>query len=135
MPAAHLVPCTSLFPANKTRNHRLFSVEESLLPMSTAVHPPTAISTWSIDPAHSSVHFKVRHMMISNVGGEFPTVRGNRKPNDADIAQSAIDIEIDTSSIHTREEQRDAHLRSPDFLHAERHPLLTFQSTKSKKQG
>jgi polyisoprenoid-binding protein YceI len=84
--------------------------------MSTAVNPLTAISTWSIDPAHSSVHFKVHHMMISNVRGEFRTVRGDLKLNDADIAQSEIDIEIDTSSIHTRDEQRDAHLRSPDFL-------------------
>jgi polyisoprenoid-binding protein YceI len=88
--------------------------------MSTAVHPPTAISTWSIDPAHSSVHFKARHMMIFNVRGEFRTVRGTLKLN-GDIAQSTIDI--------------DTHLRSPDFLHAERHPLLTFRSTKIEKTG
>ena len=99
--------------------------------MSTAFNPLTAISTWSIDPAHS----KVRHMMISNVRGEFRTVRGDLKLNDADIAQSEIDIEIDTSSIHTRDEQRDADLRSPDFLDTERHPLLTFRSTKVEKAG
>lgn len=103
--------------------------------MSTAVNPVTAISTWSIDPAHSSVHFKVRHMMISNVRGEFRTVRGDLKLNDADITQSEVDIEIDASSIHTRDEQRDAHLRSPDFLDAERHPLLTFRSAKVEKTG
>ena len=103
--------------------------------MSTAVNPLTAISTWSIDPAHSSVHFKVRHMMISNVRGEFRTVRGNLKLNDADITKSEIDIEIDTSSIHTRDEQRDAHLRSPEFLDTELHPLLTFRSTNVEKTG
>lgn len=103
--------------------------------MPTAVNPLTAISTWSIDPAHSSVHFKVRHMMISNVRGEFRTVRGDLKLNDADIAQSEINVEIDTSSIHTRDEQRDAHLRSPDFLDTERHPLLTFRSTTVEKEG
>jgi polyisoprenoid-binding protein YceI len=103
--------------------------------MSTAVNPLAAISTWSIDPAHSSVHFKVRHMMISNVRGEFRTIRGDLKLNDTDITQSEIDIEIDTSSIHTRDEQRDAHLRSQDFLDTERHPLLTFQSTKVQKAG
>ena len=103
--------------------------------MSTTVNPLTAISTWSIDPAHSSVHFKVRHMMISNVRGEFRTVRGDLKLNDADITQSEIDIEVDTSSIHTRDEKRDAHLRSPDFLDTERHPLLTFRSTKVEKAG
>jgi polyisoprenoid-binding protein YceI len=103
--------------------------------MSTAVNPPTVVSTWSIDPAHSSVQFKVRHMMISNVRGEFRTLRGDLKLNDADITQSEIDIEIDTSSIQTRDEQRDAHLRSQDFLDTERHPLLTFQSTKVQKAG
>jgi polyisoprenoid-binding protein YceI len=103
--------------------------------MSTAVNPLTAISTWSIDPAHSSVHFKVRHMMIANVRGEFRTVRGDLKLNEADITQSEIDIEIDTSSIHTRDEQRDAHLRSADFLDTERHPLLTFRSTKVERTG
>jgi polyisoprenoid-binding protein YceI len=103
--------------------------------MSTAINPVTTTSTWSIDPAHSSVHFKVRHMMISNVHGEFRTVRGSLKLNDADIEQSEIDIEIDTSSIHTRDEQRDAHLRSADFLDVERHPLLTFRSTRLEKTG
>ncbi len=103
--------------------------------MFTAVNPLTAISTWSIDPAHSSVHFKVRHMMISNVRGEFRTVRGDLKLNEADNTQSQIDIEIDTSSIHTRDEQRDAHLRSPDFLDTGLHPLLTFRSTKLETAG
>jgi polyisoprenoid-binding protein YceI len=100
--------------------------------MSTEINPLTAISTWSIDPAQSSAHFKVRHMMISDVRGEFRTVRGDLKLNDADITQSEIGIEIDTASIHTRDEQRDAHLRSPDFLDTERHPLLNFHRQKSK---
>lgn len=73
--------------------------------------------------------------MISNVRGEFRTVRGDLKLNDADITQSEIDIEVDTSSIYTRDEQRDAHLRSQDFLDKERHTLLTFRSTKVKKTG
>jgi polyisoprenoid-binding protein YceI len=103
--------------------------------MSTAVNPLTTTSNWSIDPAHSSVHFKVRHMMISNVRGEFRTVRGGLKLNDADTTRSEIDIEIDTASIHTRDEQRDAHLRSGDFLDTEHHPLLTFRSTKIEKTG
>jgi len=68
-----------------------------------------------------------------NVRGEFRTVRGHLKLNDADITQSEIEIEIDTVSIHTRDEQRDAHLRSPDFLDTERHPLLTFRSTKVER--
>ena len=90
---------------------------------------------FALDPVHSHVGFSVRHMMISNVRGEFRTVRGDLKLNEGDITQSQIDIEIDTSSIHTRDEQRDAHLRSPDFLDMERHPLLTFRSTKVEKAG
>jgi polyisoprenoid-binding protein YceI len=73
--------------------------------------------------------------MISNVRGEFRTVRGDLKLNDDDITQSEIDIVIDTSSIHTCDKQRDAHLWSPDFLDTERHPLLTFRSTKLEKAG
>jgi len=72
-------------------------------------------------------------MMISDVRGEFRTVRGDLKLNDTDITQWEIDIEIDTSSIHTRDERRDAHLRSPDFLDTKRHPLLTFRSDQSRK--
>jgi polyisoprenoid-binding protein YceI len=88
-----------------------------------------------VDTLRSSVHFKVRHMMIATVHGEFRTVRGDLNLNEADITQSRIDIEIDTSSIHTRDEQRDTHLRSPDFLDTERHPLLTFRPPKSKKRA
>jgi len=103
--------------------------------MSTAVDPVTAISTWSIDPAHSSVQFKVRHMMISNVRGEFRTVRGGLKLNDADIIESEIDVEIVASSIYSRDGQRDAHLRSLDFLDTDHHPLLTFRSTRIERAG
>src|SRR5271170_3608992 len=103
--------------------------------MTTTVNPLTAISTWSIDPAHSSVHFKVRHMMISNVRGEFRTVRGDLKLDETDITQSEIEVEIDISSIHTRDEKRDAHLRSQEFLDTARHPLMIFRSTKVEKVG
>jgi polyisoprenoid-binding protein YceI len=99
--------------------------------MSTAV-PVTATSTWSIRPGP---FLGSRHMMIANVRGEFRTVRGSLKLNDANMRRSEIDIEIDTSSIHTRDEQRDAHLRSPDFLDTEHHPLLTFRSTKIAQEG
>jgi polyisoprenoid-binding protein YceI len=102
--------------------------------MSTAVNLLTAMSIWSI-AGHSSVHFKVRHMTIANVRGEFRTVHGDLKLNDADITQSEINIEIDTSSIHTRDEHRDAHLRSANSLDTDPHPLLAFRSTKVEKEG
>ena len=73
-------------------------------------------------------------MMISNVRGESRTIRGDFKLNESDITQSEIDIEIDTSYIHTGDEQRDVHLRSPDFLDAVRHPLLTARYQRSVGQ-
>jgi hypothetical protein len=88
----YMVPGAYLFPANKSRNQNLFSIEERHLPMSTAVHPRTKLSTWSIGPARSSVPFKVRQMMISNVHGEFRTLRGSLKLNAAEITQLEIDI-------------------------------------------
>src|SRR5215467_14019015 len=102
--------------------------------MSTITTPTTATSTWSIDPAHASAHFKVRHMMIANVRGEFRVIRGTLTLNPNDITRSSVTIEIEASSIETREPQRDAHLRSPDFLDTERYPLITFRSTKIHKE-
>ncbi len=83
---------------------------------------------WNIDPAHSAVHFKVRHMMISNVRGEFESFTGKVDFDPENPLATKVDIAIDAASINTREEQRDAHLRSPDFLNAEEYPHLTFKS-------
>ena len=103
--------------------------------MSTTINPLIETSTWSIDPAHSSVHFKVRHMMISYVRGEFQVVRGALNLNSDDIIQSSVEAEIEAASIETRDQQRDAHLRSADFLDAEQYPVITFRSTKIHEMG
>src|SRR5215472_3760531 len=103
--------------------------------MASTFIPDTQTSTWSIDPAHASAHFKVRHMMIANVRGEFRTIRGTLTLNPDDVTQSSVTIEIEASSIETREPQRDAHLRSPDFLDTDRYPLITFRSTKIHQKG
>jgi polyisoprenoid-binding protein YceI len=94
---------------------------------STAV--PTA-ATFNIDPAHSSAHFKIRHLMISNVRGEFGKVTGTVKFDPANPAASSITAEIDVHSINTREPDRDKHLKSPDFFHADNYPTIQFQSKK-----
>ena len=86
--------------------------------------------SWKIDPSHSEVTFSVRHMMISNVRGRFEKFTGVVDFNESDPAQSIIDVQIESASISTRDDQRDAHLRSPDFLDAERYPVLTFKSTR-----
>jgi polyisoprenoid-binding protein YceI len=83
---------------------------------------------WQIDPAHSEINFTVRHMMISNVRGRFEKFSGTVDFNEADPAQSSVDVQIEAASINTKEAQRDGHLRSTDFLDAENYPYLTFKS-------
>ncbi|HUA14029.1 MAG TPA: YceI family protein [Verrucomicrobiae bacterium] len=96
--------------------------------MTTMTTPHSASTTWKIDPAHSVAEFKVKHMMISNVKGHFAKVSGALVLNEADLASSRVEATIDAASIETRDAQRDAHLRSPDFLDAEKHPTLSFKS-------
>ena len=86
-------------------------------------------STWTVDPVHSVAEFKVKHMMISNVKGHFPKVTGSLLIDESDLAKSRVDASIEAASIETRDPQRDAHLKSPDFFDVEKYPTLSFQST------
>ncbi len=92
-------------------------------------------TTYKIDPAHSSAHFVVRHMMITNVRGGFSGVQGTIEYDSDNPQQSRIDAVIDVSKINTLDEQRDAHLKSPDFLHAGQYPTITFKSKKVAPAG
>ncbi len=85
--------------------------------------------TYDLDPSHSSVGFSTRHMMVSKVRGRFGTVSGAVTVAD-DPAASSVQVSIDAASIDTGVPDRDAHLRSPDFLDVETHPSLTFTSTR-----
>lgn len=97
--------------------------------MTTAATPTTTgITTWSVDPAHSLVEFAVKHLMISTVKGRFGEVKGTITHNESQPTQSTVQIEISTASVDTRAEQRDAHLRSPDFFDVERYPTMKFTS-------
>jgi polyisoprenoid-binding protein YceI len=82
---------------------------------------------YQIDSAHSSAHFSVRHMMISNVRGEFTKLSGTIIYDSENPANSRIDAVIDAASISTREAQRDTHLKSADFLDVEKFPTIAFQ--------
>jgi polyisoprenoid-binding protein YceI len=93
----------------------------------TAVIAPAA-TTWTIDPSHSEVGFAVKHLMISTVRGRFAGVSGSIAFADGDFSQASADVTIDAASIDTREEKRDAHLRSGDFFDVEKFPSLTFKS-------
>ena len=76
--------------------------------MNTLATPQTATTTWNVDPAHTAVEFKVKHMMISNVKGQFTDVQGTLVLDEADLANSHIETSIDAASVNTREPQRDA---------------------------
>jgi polyisoprenoid-binding protein YceI len=98
--------------------------------MSTAtIEPKAAVSTWNLDATHSVAEFKVKHMMISNVKGQFTGISGVLKFDEDDLASSQVEVTIDAASINTREPQRDAHLKSADFFEVEKYPTLTFRST------
>lgn len=87
-------------------------------------------TTWSIDPAHSQVGFMVKHMMITKVRGRFTDLEGTITLDDAEPRNSSVAVTIDAASIDTQQEDRDAHLRSGEFLDVENHPELTFRSTR-----
>lgn len=90
---------------------------------------------WVIDGSHSNVSFTVKHMMITNVRGEFTKLDGKVTWDPAKPEATQIEATIDVSSINTREEKRDGHLKSPDFFDAEKFPTITFKSNSVKSKG
>lgn len=103
--------------------------------MSTQTSPVTGIQTWKIDPSHSEIGFSVRHMMISKVRGTFNSFQGSIVLDPEDVSTGKAEIEIDTASINTKEENRDQHLRSADFFAAENYPKITFVTREIKATG
>ena len=96
--------------------------------------PGYVVGTWDIDAAHSTVGFSVRHMMVSKVRGYFRSFSGEIVTAE-DPSQSSVTATIDMDSIDTRQEQRDAHIRSADFFDVETHPKMTFRSTAVRTAG
>jgi len=94
----------------------------------TQTSAPAALTTWNIDATHSQVEFAVKHLMISTVRGRFTGVSGALQLDETDWTKSTVEATVNTATIETGTEQRDAHLRSADFFDVEHFPALTFTS-------
>jgi len=103
--------------------------------MSTLAVPRSTTTTWKIDQTHSVAEFKVRHMMISNVKGQFAKVTGVLTLDESDLTNSHAEALIAAASIDTRDAQRDTHLKSADFFDVEKFPTLSFKSTHIRDAG
>jgi polyisoprenoid-binding protein YceI len=91
------------------------------------------MATWKIDPVHSEINFKVKHLVVSTVRGNFDSFSATVESEKKDFSDLKINFEADVNSINTKNEQRDAHLKSADFFDAENHPKLTFNSSVVKR--
>lgn len=91
--------------------------------------------TYQIDPSHSSAGFSVKHMMIAKVHGGFEKMRGTFNYDPENLGKSSVEVEIEASSISTRDAQRDTHLKSAEFFDVEKYPTLSFRSTRFEEGG
>jgi polyisoprenoid-binding protein YceI len=94
-----------------------------------------ATTTWVLDPMHSEVQFKVKHLVISTVTGFFKTFEGSLTTENDDFQGADINFSLDVNSLDTNQEQRDGHVKSADFFDAEKYPTITFKSTSFTKDG
>lgn len=113
------------------RNRSLMAIALALATMSAGAQAQT--STWSIDPAHSSINFEVRHMGVSNVHGSINSLKGTVVYNEQDITKSSVQATADTSTVNTNVEKRDQDLKSPKFFDVAQFPQLSFKSTSMSK--
>lgn len=93
------------------------------------------MATWKLDPAHSEIKFKVRHLVVSTVTGYFKKFSGTVESDKEDFSDAVISFEADIDSIDTNTAQRDEHLKSADFFDAANHPKLTFRSSSIRKKS
>ena len=101
--------------------------------LALAIAPALAfgqVATWTIDGSHSRTGFSVKHLVISDVKGDFAKTSGAAQIDEADLSKSSVAVTIETASVDTRDEKRDGHLKSADFFDVAKFPTITFKSTK-----
>lgn len=116
---------------------RAFAVAAFVLvlsPFAVQAAEPAAVQTFAVDQNHSDVSFRIRHF-VTKVRGNFNTFAGTITMDTAKPENSAVDFTVDAASIDTRNENRDKHLRSPDFFEVDKNPTITFKSTRIKSLG
>lgn len=101
--------------------------------MNTTAVTPATKTIWTLDPTHSELGFKIKHLMITNVTGYFPKFSVTAEVDGHDFTTAKIDAEVEVASINTNNEQRDGHLRNSDFFETEKFPTMRFKSTEIKK--
>lgn len=94
-----------------------------------------ATTKWALDPMHSEVQFKIKHLVISTVTGSFKTFQGSAQSEGDDFENAQIEFTLDVDSVDTNQEQRDQHLKAEDFFNAAQYPQIKFQSTSFTKTG
>src|SRR5690606_37529232 len=111
-------------------------MKEQEVPLHRTIKKRIMATTWKLDPTHSEVAFKVKHLVITTVTGYFRSFDGTVVTEDeADFTTAKVNFSIDTSSIDTNQSQRDEHLKSADFFDADRYPGITFTSSSVKAKG
>jgi polyisoprenoid-binding protein YceI len=93
-----------------------------------------ATSNWALDPTHSELNFKVRHLMVSNVSGQFKKFSASVETEGDDISTAKVHFTADVNSVSTNNDQRDGHLKTGDFFDVENHPQITFEGQTRKNR-
>lgn len=113
----------------------LFGINGIIATITLLLPTLASASTWQIDPDHSNIQFKVRHLMVSNVKGVFHKFKGSAEIDDKDVTRSKVSVTIDTTSVDTGVAKRDEDLRSDHFFDVAKYPAMTFVSKKIVKNG
>jgi polyisoprenoid-binding protein YceI len=111
------------------------SLRTCIAALAVALAAPALADSLEMDPSHTHASFVIKHLLISNVRGEFGKTTGKVVYDEADPTRSTVEATIDAASVDTREPKRDEHLRSPDFFDTAKFPTITFRSTKVEKAG